>query len=186
MLSSPPDLRSERLLLRQPIAEDTQRRLAIGSHKEVMEGYGGTFDPAATFTLKDAEASLRFIKEQPCAWVVDFDGFRGHIRLHSFAPQDKRASLAIGIEDPTCLGRGLGTEAVNLVLAFAFDRGLHRVSLRVLANNHRAIACYRKCGFVEEGREREAALIDGRWEDDFIMGKLNPAQSKTYVTELGD
>jgi RimJ/RimL family protein N-acetyltransferase len=173
MMSPPPDLRSERLHLRQPVADDIQRRLAIGSHEEIVEGYGGTFDPVATFGLADADAAIQFIKSQQCAWVIDADGFIGHIRLHSLSAQDKRAALAIGIEDPAHLGKGLGTEAVKRVLAYAFASGLHRVSLRVLASNHRAVACYRKCGFVEEGREREAAPINGRWEDDVIMGLLD-------------
>ncbi|SFC50117.1 GNAT family N-acetyltransferase [Tropicimonas isoalkanivorans] len=51
--------------------------------------------------------------------------------------------------------------------------GLHRVDLRVLSFNTRAIACYRACGFVHEGTEREAAFIDGEWHDDWIMGILS-------------
>ena len=43
----------------------------------------------------------------------------------------------------------------------------------MLATNSRAIACYRKCGFIEEGREREAALLGGQWHDDIIMGLLD-------------
>ena len=50
--------------------------------------------------------------------------------------------------------------------------GLHRVSLRVWDINTRVIACYRACGFVEEGREREQAFVDGVWCDDVIMGCL--------------
>ncbi|MNW10242.1 Spermidine N(1)-acetyltransferase [compost metagenome] len=58
-------------------------------------------------------------------------------------------------------------------MAHAFgELGLHRVSLRVLAFNERAIASYRKSGFSIEGREREAALIDGAWHDDIMMGIL--------------
>ena len=52
------------------------------------------------------------------------------------------------------------------------DLGLRRVDLRVLAYNERAIRCYLSCGFVEEGRERESALVDGERYDDLIMGVL--------------
>ena len=47
-----------------------------------------------------------------------------------------------------------------------------RYSFRVLAYNERAIRCYRRCGFVEEGRERQAVLVDGSWHDDVVMGIL--------------
>jgi RimJ/RimL family protein N-acetyltransferase len=61
-----------------------------------------------------------------------------------------------------------------LALDYAFRAlGLHRVSVRVLAHNARAIRAYQKCGFVAEGREREAAFIDGAWYDDLIMGVLD-------------
>ena len=39
--------------------------------------------------------------------------------------------------------------------------------------NDRAIAAYRACGFVEEGRERESCWVEGRWHDDVIMGVLD-------------
>ena len=50
--------------------------------------------------------------------------------------------------------------------------GLHRIDLRVMAHNGRAIASYRKSGFREEGRERDSAFVEGRWIDDLIMSVL--------------
>ncbi|MBD8903781.1 GNAT family N-acetyltransferase [Methylobacterium bullatum] len=173
MASDLPELRSSRLLLRRPLQEDVEARLSLGQHKEIIEAYGGSFDPATSFTRAHAEAAIRFIENQEQAWVIDAGGFIGHIRLHSLALQDRRAALAIGIESPAYLGKGYGGEAIRLVLAYAFEGGLHRVSLRVLASNPRAIICYRKCGFIEEGREREAAFVGGAWQDDIIMGLLD-------------
>jgi RimJ/RimL family protein N-acetyltransferase len=49
---------------------------------------------------------------------------------------------------------------------------LHRVDLRVLEFNTGAIPCYRACGFVEEGRERESCVLEGEWYDDIFMGVL--------------
>jgi ribosomal-protein-alanine N-acetyltransferase len=49
---------------------------------------------------------------------------------------------------------------------------LHRVDMRVLTFNRRAIGCYEKCGFVHEGVERESVWIDGAWTDDMRMGIL--------------
>ena len=70
------------------------------------------------------------------------------------------------------MDRGLGTEALRLALGLAFATGLHLVSVRVSTSNARAIAC-RKCGFVEEGLEREAVSVEGRWQDDLITGLLD-------------
>lgn len=97
----------------------------------------------------------------------------GGIRLHSIAETDRRARLAIGIFDRRFWSHGYGTEAIRLLLAYAFSTmGLHRVDLRVLAYNTRAIRAYEKCGFIREGIERESALVDGVWHDDIIMSVL--------------
>ena len=50
--------------------------------------------------------------------------------------------------------------------------GLHRVDLRVLEFNRRAITAYEKCGFIQEGVEREGALIADEWRTDVMMSIL--------------
>ncbi|WNV88822.1 GNAT family protein [Umezawaea sp. Da 62-37] len=71
-------------------------------------------------------------------------------------------------------GEGHGTEAIRLLLRYAFDViGLHRVELEVFDFNPRAIAAYRKCGFVEEGRMRDALLWEGEWHDALLMAVLS-------------
>jgi hypothetical protein len=79
------------------------------------------------------------------------------------------ANLAIGIEDKSQLGIGLSTEAIGLVLNYAFnDLKLHGISVRVIDYVSRAIRAYQKCGFTIEGKERETALVDGTWHDDVM------------------
>ncbi|WP_334370593.1 GNAT family N-acetyltransferase [Bradyrhizobium sp. AZCC 1719] len=168
-----PILTSDRLILRKPHAEDIEARLRLGTHREIVEAYGATFDPAAAFTRNHAESLIAFIESQEYAWVIDVKGFIGHIRFFGLNQRDQRASLAIGIEDPAHLGKGYGSEAIRLALNYIFSIGFHRISVRVLASNDRAIACYRKCGFMIEGREREAAFVDGQWQDDILMGVLD-------------
>jgi hypothetical protein len=53
-------------------------------------------------------------------------------------------------------------------------KGYRSWDLRALACNVRAIHCYESCGFVVEGREREATLVDGFRHDDVIVGILAP------------
>jgi RimJ/RimL family protein N-acetyltransferase len=85
----------------------------------------------------------------------------------------RNAELQIRIGAPAARGRGLGSEAVRLLVDFGFrDLNLHRIYLHVFATNARAIAAYRKCGFATEGRLREAAFVDGAWVDLLIMALL--------------
>ena len=68
------------------------------------------------------------------------------------------AAIGIRIGERSCWGKGYGTEAVKQLLDWCFDAGLEVIRLRVLAENLRAIGCYRKCGFApfalysEQGR----------------------------------
>jgi RimJ/RimL family protein N-acetyltransferase len=49
-------------------------------------------------------------------------------------------------------GRGVGTALLLASVAWARERGLHKLSLGVFPGNEPALALYRKFGFVEEGR----------------------------------
>ena len=49
-------------------------------------------------------------------------------------------------------GRGAGSALLREAIAWARERGLHKLSLSVFPHNAAAIALYRKFGFVEEGR----------------------------------
>lgn len=135
---------------------------------------GGDYRSLRPLTLAEVKRSYRRLQADQFGWSVEYTGrCIGSARLHGLVQADQRASYAIGIWDSKVWGQGLGTEVTRLVLRYAFERlRLHRVSLRVLAYNHRAIRCYEKCGFVREGVERESALVAGEWHDDFIMGIL--------------
>jgi RimJ/RimL family protein N-acetyltransferase len=174
MTADKPVLHGPAVTLRQPRSSDIAERLALGKDPGIMHMFGA--DPASLPPLTEA-AVVRWLdglSTHPHAWVVEHNRrLLGEVRLDNLDPHDARARLAVGFYDPTRLGMGLGRDTVRLMLAHAFGPlGLHRVSLRVVAYNMRAIRCYRGCGFVEEGREREAALVGDERHDDVMMGVL--------------
>ncbi|HEV2889561.1 MAG TPA: GNAT family protein [Frankiaceae bacterium] len=70
-------------------------------------------------------------------------------------------------------GKGYGREVLALLVDFAFrHRNMHRVHLSCLANNEAAIRCYTAAGFVEEGRRRESAWVEGAYVDEVLMSRL--------------
>lgn len=170
----PPVLVSPNLTLRPATAADVEARLALGPEPEENLRLYGVQPDGAAFGREDAERWVEALIEHPHAWIIEGEALLGAIRLDRVDLVDRRASLAIGLLRLEDQGRGIGTEAARRVLAHGFgELGLHRVSLRVLANNIRAIRCYEKCGFQLEGRERETVFLDGAWRDDLIMGLLS-------------
>jgi RimJ/RimL family protein N-acetyltransferase len=88
-------------------------------------------------------------------------------------PRFRSAELGILIGDREYWGKGYGSDAIRVLLRFSFGTlNLHRVHLRVAADNARGIRCYEKCGFRHEGTERSAAFVDGRYVDVLDMGVL--------------
>ena len=74
---------------------------------------------------------------------------------------------------PAGRDRGLGTEAMRLLLDYAFTHlPLHRIELEVYAFNPRAQRVYEKVGFLVEGTRREALEFDGERVDAITMGLL--------------
>lgn len=70
-------------------------------------------------------------------------------------------------------GRGLGTEALSLMLRYAFETlGLERVELEVDMGNERAKRCYEKAGFLMEGVKRHAYFRDGAFCDIGMLSVL--------------
>jgi RimJ/RimL family protein N-acetyltransferase len=97
----------------------------------------------------------------------------GSVSLHRVAHPARHSVLGIMIGDKTCWDRGFGTDAVMTMLRYAFEElNLNRVWLEVHDFNLRAIACYRKCGFIEEGRLRQDRYRNGQYGDTIVMGVL--------------
>jgi len=106
--------------------------------------------------------------------VESSDGeYAGSIGLMHIDGRNRNAEVGIVIARPEDWGRGLGTEAMLILLRHAFEEmNLHRVMLRVFTFNERALRSYAKLGFVEEGRLRENMFRHGAWHDTVLMAIL--------------
>ena len=101
------------------------------------------------------------------------DELIGHVTLWGASVAARAATLAIIIA-PDHWGRGYGTDAVRVMVRYGFEEmGLNRIGLGVWAYNDRAIATYRKIGFVDEGRRRQVVFHAGRFHDEILMSLLS-------------
>ena len=96
----------------------------------------------------------------------------GDLAVVDLDPPNASAGYRIAL-GPDVVGRGLGTEATQLIVAHLLDVvGLHRIELEVYAFNERARRTYERCGFVVEGRLRDALRWDGEWHDALVMAVI--------------
>ena len=82
-------------------------------------------------------------------------------------------------------GQGVGTALLRALCDYA-DNWAHllRLELTVFTDNHRAIALYRRCGFVHEGTHRAYALRHGQYADVHAMARLHPHPPALPVDSL--
>jgi RimJ/RimL family protein N-acetyltransferase len=172
-----PTLQGRRVVLRGFRESDVDDRLRHPIDPEEEDGYGSAWrrewDGRRYHTREDLVGGR--LGQDPGAyeWAIEHQGHCiGSARLAVDRDQH-RATYAVGLFVAGLRGRGLGQEVTRLVLEWGFDvLGVHRIELRVLATNRRAIDCYLACGFREEGVRREAELYPDGWKDFLLMGVL--------------
>jgi RimJ/RimL family protein N-acetyltransferase len=109
------------------------------------------------FTIRAREED-RLIGKAVVEWI-DWSNANGWIRLGIGAAEDRR--------------RGLGSQTLGLLLRYAFaEINLFRVSAMLPEYNEGALRLFRKFGFVEEVRCRQAVERDGRAWDLLTFGQL--------------
>lgn len=97
----------------------------------------------------------------------------GGIYYEYLDTRHQRTEVGMQIGEKEYWGKGYGTDAMITFLDYLFNElGLHRVYLRVERYNTRALKCYEKCGFTQEGILRHHVFTKGEYHDDLVMGIL--------------
>ncbi|WP_060535284.1 GNAT family N-acetyltransferase [Paenibacillus bovis] len=168
-------LESERLYLRAFTADDLDMYYPKLLNEEMrrLTGTHGLFtrEGVARFIEESAADSSRIDlliilkpEEQPI----------GEISLMDIDRINRNAHIRIAIFESANCGQGYGTEAMEIVLDYAFGNiNLHRVELSVFSFNERAIRSYEKLGFRREGVQREVLYYDYEYHDAISMSILS-------------
>ena len=102
--------------------------------------------------------------------VVASAGLHGNIHIR----RRHAMHLGMAVAGPA-QGKGVGSALMAALIDYA-DRwaSVLRIELTVFSDNARAIALYKKFGFVQEGVFRAYGLRDGRYQDTLAMARLHP------------
>jgi RimJ/RimL family protein N-acetyltransferase len=133
-------------------------------------------DPAYLRTPKQEQEWLQDHLKEMCNFMIRTladDRTIGFVDLSGFDWAAGDAWVGIGLGERAFWGQGYGTDAMQIILRYAFEElNLRRVSLTVFEYNPRGIRSYEKAGFKIEGRVRQAINRSGQRWDIIFMGIL--------------
>lgn len=98
----------------------------------------------------------------------------GSVYLRDIDETHRRAEFGIFIGEEEQMGRGIGSECIRLIVEYGFKSlHLHKIFLRVLADNEGARKSYEKAGFMQEAYLKDEVCIRGEYKDLILMRILN-------------
>ncbi len=127
---------------------------------------------SASITLESEREILDTIARKHNYGIVESEGNRligicGFVEINNL---NQTGECGIFIGDKEYWGRGFGTRALECLISYGFDYlNLHNIMLKVYSYNERGFKSYKKCGFKEIGRRRDALLREGRRWDEIMM-----------------
>jgi RimJ/RimL family protein N-acetyltransferase len=103
------------------------------------------------------------------------DSHVGNVSLDQIDLYNRNARMSIFLAEKEQRGEGLGSDALMLLLTYAFeDLGLHRVYVKMEADNPQLLDFYKKHGFRNEGRLVQHEIKNGKFVDKQIAAVLRP------------
>lgn len=169
-----PVLESGQLRLRPITLEDTELIVNWRNRPEVRKCFVFQKPFTAQMHLQWMENKVR--TGEVVQYIIEekeSDKPIGSIYFRDIDRENRCAEYGIWIGEATRQGRGYGTEAAKLFCEFGFSGlGLHRIFLRVFAENTRAIQSYLKVGFRQEGTARDCVFRNGCYQDMVFMSML--------------
>lgn len=164
-------LKGKKCILRKTVQSDAQRFFEWLSDETL-----NSFVLRKKITYEDTVAWMKQLLEKKNEIHCAIDTKEGvHIGCVSLKvqPDDRVAELALLIGEKEYWGKGLGSEASELMIQYAFEElHLHKVWLSVYEYNTRALSLYKKLGFIQEGELREQIYYKDRYYNEIYMGLL--------------
>ena len=134
------------------------RPVAPGSAESPYRGSAGASGHGEDVKFSVVELATGSLAGEAILWAIDLHNRSAHLGLSLLPP---------------FRGKHLGTDVVRVLCRYGFGvRGLHRLQIETLADNHAMIGAAVRAGFAAEGTLRGAAWVDGIFMDEVILGQL--------------
>ncbi len=174
-----PEIRTKRLILRQPTMKDLEWYFEYFSTPEMVRG-GGEPGPK---NMKAARKEFRedltdlYRKRLGFRWIVTLKGDNrpiGTLGFYKWSPSASyQAEMGYDLEKEHW-GKGIMTEAMKAVIDFGFEKmELNRIEVFIMPRNKRSIKMIKNLGFKREGLLRQRYFDEfGNYADDILFSML--------------
>jgi ribosomal-protein-alanine N-acetyltransferase len=174
-----PELRTKRLILRQPTMRDVEWYNEHFSRPEIVWGGG---EPAPK-NMKVAREEFReylvdlYQKRRGFRWIITLKGEGkpiGTLGYYKWLPTASyQAEMGYDLRKEHW-GKGIMSEAMRAVIDFGFEKmGLNRIEVYIMPRNRRSARMIRSLGFKREGLLRERYFDEfGNFADDVLFSML--------------
>jgi len=104
--------------------------------------------------------------------------------LTHIAWKERHAEVSIYLGNPDWQGKGLASEALQLLLHYGFKTlGLNRIYAIIYEYNEPSIKLFERCCFKYEGKHRKAHYCDGQFWDEHVYGILRDEYNTVIPTK---
>ena len=175
-----PEMRTRRLVLREPTMNDAAWYLEHFSRSEIVRGQGCPAPKnidAARGELREYLVDL-YKKRMGFRWVITLKGHGkpiGSVGFYKWSPSaGYQAEMGYDL-DKEYWGQGIMTEAMEAVIDFGFRKmKLNRVEVFIMPRNKRSIGLVKRLGFKKEGVLRQRSFDEfGHLTDDALFSLLS-------------
>lgn len=159
-----PNLRTQRLFIREASNEDVEVIFDLRSDKEINKFVG-------TKRVESIDEAKDFINlceklyknKNRIFWLIEYeDLIIGSVVLHRISLKDKYAEVGYKLK-PVFYKKGIMTEALKEILRFGLDKlGLDIIEAYTHKDNIPSIALLKKCNFVFQSERKDKKIQNNR------------------------
>ena len=124
--------------------------------------------------LENAHRDIYDVKQLRLVICLNEGPKVGLIDLYNFDPKNRRAGIGIVVSNGDQRNKGIGSEALKLLMDYAFSTlDVRQLYANVGIGNEASIHLFKKLGFVQAGIKKDWIFLDGKFTDEILFQKIN-------------
>ena len=170
-------LKGENSYLRALEMEDLNFLYELENDASIWE-ISGTVAPYSKHVLRkyleNAHRDIYDVKQLRLVICLTDGQVVGLIDLFDFDPKNRRAGIGIVVSNNEQRNKGIGSEALSLLMGYAFlTLDVRQLYANVGVENRASIHLFKKLGFTQAGVKKDWIFSDGQFTDEILFQKIN-------------